>query len=637
MSSSSAPDKSGQGLGNRVLLDKVDKLRELGISHLVPLPQMVVVGDQSAGKSSVLESLTGFQFPRSATLCTRHATKIVCRREPAESVVVSIIPQSLSTEREKLIRDFRLSTDKIHSDDFPQMFEDAAKAMGIKLSQDDGDGGGAFGLDVLKVEISGPDALHLTVIDVPGMYETVTPGLTTESGIDMVKNMVKRYIHESRTIILAVADPQGKRTLGVLTKPDLAIENATRAVTCDLVDGKRRDLHLGYCVVKDLGADDTSGSMDSRHQQELSLFGQAPWNSLPSDKLGTPALCNHIKRLLMDRTRADLKKNQGLLADMGEPRNTTDQQRAFVGKIASRFMRIKKCGLDANYTGNSFFKDAEMRLMTRMRAINDAFSRILLEMGHATEIDADAKRTEEKKQSANDEGFPQDDEWPPQGPSSLYDEKIRSMITSLHEESLSDTVLAPYWCSKPGIEGLLEYIKARGYDTRTLNAAKLVWVFEGNHRRWPLIACAHIFNAMLIVHRFVQQALQECCPDDTAREKLWAFLLYSHDDHDGLRRRYERAAEHVDFLLTIVFEYPIFMNPHFEEKLEQLNPRLCRVVDEVCRQAIDYYLLDAENGPLAVLSDDVVLNMTAEQLEVIAERLTKEVESLTQALKILTG
>jgi GTPase SAR1 family protein len=57
------------------------------------LSQLVVVGDQSSGKSSVLESLTGFAFPRGATLCTRYATQITCRREAEESVSVSIIPR----------------------------------------------------------------------------------------------------------------------------------------------------------------------------------------------------------------------------------------------------------------------------------------------------------------------------------------------------------------------------------------------------------------------------------------------------------------------------------------------------------------------------------------------------------------
>jgi hypothetical protein len=52
------------------------------------------VGDQSSGKSSLLEGLTGLSFPVASDLCTRHATQIVLRRTAAhESAVrVSIIP-----------------------------------------------------------------------------------------------------------------------------------------------------------------------------------------------------------------------------------------------------------------------------------------------------------------------------------------------------------------------------------------------------------------------------------------------------------------------------------------------------------------------------------------------------------------
>ncbi|CAJ2510958.1 Uu.00g065830.m01.CDS01 [Anthostomella pinea] len=61
------------GIGNLAILTKVDKLREL-IGTRVALPQLVVIGDQSSGKSSVLEGLTGFALPRNAELCTRYAT-----------------------------------------------------------------------------------------------------------------------------------------------------------------------------------------------------------------------------------------------------------------------------------------------------------------------------------------------------------------------------------------------------------------------------------------------------------------------------------------------------------------------------------------------------------------------------------
>ncbi|KAM0248561.1 hypothetical protein ACHAQJ_009410 [Trichoderma viride] len=729
-----------QGLGSRALLDKVDKLRELGISHLVPLPQMVVVGDQSAGKSSVLESLTGFQFPRSATLCTRHATEIVCRRELTESVVVSIIPYKPSPEREKLVREFRRCTDNIASDDFPRMFEEAAKVMGIKMSEDDGDGGSAFSLDVLKVEISGPKADHITVIDVPGMFETVTPGVTTESDIGMIKNMVKRYIQQSRTIILAVvpcngdianqkilrlaaeADPQGKRTLGVLTKPDLAIENATKAVICDLVKGKRRDLHLGYCVVKNLGADDTSGTMSTRHHQEQALFGQAPWNTLPSDRLGIPALRVRIGQLLMDRTRAEfpmvkneimanLKNSQKLLADMGESRATTDQQRVYVGKIASKFMQLKNYGLDAYYTRHTLFEDDEMRLITRIRTINEAFSQIMHDKGHAKEFKEDDHDGEEQ---GSDDASPEDDEnsdnTSSAGPNddsdrcSLYDDKVQFKIPGFGEEDLNGIVSDPYWCPKPETDNMLrhiqeQYLKSRGYEIGTFSSEMLPCTFKEQGRKWKFITLAHASNAILIVHHFIRRVLEDCCPDDAVREELWAFLLYGddgQDGHDGLLKRYTRAMDHVDFLLSVEFQVrTITYDPRFEAMLKKLKldadtpaPRYItvpagearkysvpaprkkakssleetrqsihdamksyydiarsRFVDVVCQQVIDHYLLHAKNGPLEVLSDNVALHMSAEQLDLIAgedqavkerrDRLAKEVDSLNQALKIL--
>lgn len=209
--------------------------------------------------------------------------------------------------------------------------------------------------------------------------------------------MVKRYIQQTRTIILTVdpcnsdvanqnilrlaaeVDSNGERILGVLTKPDLAIENATKAVVCDHVKDKRGDLHLGYCVVKSPGADDKSGTMNKRHSQERALFGEAPWNTLPTNRLVIPALRIRLEQLLMNHTRAEfllvkdeirssLKKREELLKDLGESRSTTDQQRVYVGKIASEFMRITHYGLDAYYRRHSIFEDAEMRLITRIEA-----------------------------------------------------------------------------------------------------------------------------------------------------------------------------------------------------------------------------------------------------------------------------
>lgn len=82
-------------LADPVLLDKIDRLFACNVGEYIDLPQLVVVGDQSSGKSSVLEGLTKLPFPRDTGLCTRFATQIIFRRNkdlPDRVIEASIIP-----------------------------------------------------------------------------------------------------------------------------------------------------------------------------------------------------------------------------------------------------------------------------------------------------------------------------------------------------------------------------------------------------------------------------------------------------------------------------------------------------------------------------------------------------------------
>jgi hypothetical protein len=82
-------------------LRKIDQLREKNIGKYLPLPQLVAVGDQSSGKSSLLESLTGIPFPHGQELCTRYATQISHHREGKQRIDIKIIPGPHATPEHK--------------------------------------------------------------------------------------------------------------------------------------------------------------------------------------------------------------------------------------------------------------------------------------------------------------------------------------------------------------------------------------------------------------------------------------------------------------------------------------------------------------------------------------------------------
>lgn len=198
------------------------------------------------------------------------------------------------------------------------------EVMGLR-GQDSRDNLPTFSDDILRIEVCGPTQEHFSVVDVPGIFRVCTEGVTTEADKLAVRSMVERYMRNPRSIILAVvpanvdiatqeiltmakeADPNGTRTVGVLTKPDLVDQGAEKGVV-DLVEGRRQKLALGWCIVRNLGQRELEDDAD-RDALETKFFGTHPsWKSLNKEQVGVAALKIRLQDVLGSNVRSEFPK-----------------------------------------------------------------------------------------------------------------------------------------------------------------------------------------------------------------------------------------------------------------------------------------------------------------------------------------
>ncbi|OAQ62498.1 interferon-induced GTP-binding protein Mx2 [Purpureocillium lilacinum] len=703
-----------RGSGYQAMLAKIDRLRELNVGSMIPLPQLVVVGDQSSGKSSVLESLTGFSFPRGTGLCTRYATQITCCRDALSSVAVSIIPRpDADDELKAKLLAFRRELTEICNDELTKIFQDANAAMGIRMgSEDSTSGAGAFSEDILKIEIYGPDQDHLTVIDVPGIFRVPTPGLTTEMDIKLVENMVKRYMDNSRTIILAVmpcnvdiatqeilklakaADPEGIRTMGVLTKPDLALEKATRGAVLDLVRGDGSNLKFGYYVVKNRSADDATSTLSQRTQAEKVFFSSPEWVGV-IERCGVYFLKERLRHLLVriskeefPNVKADidqrLRRAETALEGMGPARADHGAQRLYLGRIATRFQAITTSALSGHYAGNDIFKDSpRLKLITRIMRLHTTFSHVFAQSSHLQKFDAALDEAEEL------------------GTCALPFEIDLEAYSELQDIIVTEEYKCPDPVDKPIIDEIREtYQASRGPELGTFGGTVLSSVFLQQSEKWEPLTLLHMSRAIVLVHDYINVLLETLCPEEEVCSQLWQGFLV-----DRLVQQYRQAMSHARFLLSIERKQPATFNHYFNHILQKKRSdrftrameklainctnyngtndtslecvplhqlrngaetkdneeQVCedvldtftsyykvarkRFVDVVYQQAIWHYLLADPEGPLKVFDADMVMGLTDEQLEEIAGEgeeskqqrafLSREVESLKAALRVI--
>lgn len=410
----------GQEIGGEQqhLLDLIDKLQyaQLDTSKL---PRIVVVGDQSAGKSSVLEAVTGVPFPRASGACTRFATEIRLRRSKEEKLNVFIRPDAKrpSHERERL-RQFGAAVNEDTS------FE-ALMYQAVDLIAPRNIPGRFAAKDVLVVEKSGPNLPLLNCVDLPGLVRNANNDQSMDD-IRAIEELTDMYMKSSRTIILAIVggntdyvqapvlnkarqfDPKGNRTLGVLTKPDLTDSIGLEDKFIDLV--QNRDSHnnfkLGWYVILNPGPrDEAAGSWtpEERAKKEAEFFGKGKWAALPNSMVGVSVLkqrlslqlSRHIAKyipVLRREIKQELDKTDAELKSLGAGKDTVEEMKTEMVKLASESKDLVTPAVDGTYKnprGKSFFpRDVNaagipaQKLRARAVLENKRFAALVRDQGH---------------------------------------------------------------------------------------------------------------------------------------------------------------------------------------------------------------------------------------------------------------
>jgi GTPase SAR1 family protein len=372
----------------RALLDLIETLQFAQLDN-VKLPQIVVVGDQSAGKSSVLEAITGTPFPRDAGACTRFATEIRLRRSAESSIEVSIIPDKTRNFRDQeKLRQFGGAVDT--NVPFEALMREAVDLIAPKNIP------GRFAAkDILVVEKRGPDMPLLTLVDLPGLVKNANNDQSIED-IKTIEALSDRYMKSSRTIILAVVggnsdyvqapiltkarhfDPDGTRTVGVLTKPDLTESIGLEDKFIELVSNRDRRNHfrLGWYVLLNPGPREPGQpwpGAEERRQVEEDFFAKGKWSSLPESMCGASALRQklssqlqrHIGRhvkVLRKQIQKALDDCESELKSLGTGKDTPAEMRI---ELVELFSASKELVIPAVY---GFYKNPPKKNFFRVTA-----------------------------------------------------------------------------------------------------------------------------------------------------------------------------------------------------------------------------------------------------------------------------
>ncbi|XP_039517437.1 dynamin-1a isoform X6 [Pimephales promelas] len=293
-------------MGNRGMEDLIplvnrmqDAFSAIGQNAELDLPQIAVVGGQSAGKSSVLENFVGKDFlPRGSGIVTRRPLVLQLINCPTEYAEFLHCKGKKFTDFDEVRQEIEAETDRV-----------TGQNKGISPVP-------------INLRVYSPNVLNLTLVDLPGM--TKVPVGDQPADIEhQIRDMLMQFVTKDNCLLLAVSpansdlansdalkiakevDPQGQRTIGVITKLDLMDEGTDAR---DILENKLLPLRRGYIGVVNRSQKDIDGKKDinAAMAAERKFFLSHPSYRHLADRMGTPFLQKTLNQQLTNHIRDTL-------------------------------------------------------------------------------------------------------------------------------------------------------------------------------------------------------------------------------------------------------------------------------------------------------------------------------------------
>ncbi|KAF9381475.1 vacuolar protein sorting-associated protein 1 [Podila verticillata] len=364
------------------LIKTINKLQDafstVGVHNPVDLPQIVVIGSQSSGKSSVLENIVGRDFlPRGTGIVTRRPLVLQLINRPAPSAEDEATEGDDDKKEPEEWGEF-LHQPGVKYTDFNLIRDEIVRDTEAKT----GKNAGISPLPI-NLRVYSPNVLTLTLVDLPGLTK-VPVGDQPKDIEKQIRDMIIKYISKSNAIILAVTaantdlansdglrlardvDPEGARTIGVLTKVDL-MDAGTDVV--DILAGRVIPLRLGYVPVVNRGQRDIEQkkTISRSLEGERSFFENHAAYKSKAQYCGTPYLARKLNMILMHHIRntlpeikakiqAALAKYLAELATLGDGMSEGAGQANIVLNIITEFCTEFRTIIDGNSTDLTSFE-----------------------------------------------------------------------------------------------------------------------------------------------------------------------------------------------------------------------------------------------------------------------------------------